>query len=199
MKFLLGYYVGGNFVSTNEDKNNVKWFIKVTNCGTPVYSHDKRLLGSLSMLRNSLKRGFRISAISKKSDITSSSPLNNAHISSNVVYGQMWTQLVKFYWVSKLFISQMPSEFSRSFHPEIQLKYPNRTLQIIKIVAFPKKALPLIGSLTPVGHRYLLTVKLDLLYVVVWMSFCQPFEMVEEFDFNSLILLFTLLKLIICK
>ena len=60
----------------------------------------------------------------------------------------------------------MPSEFSRSFHPEIQLKYPNRTLQIIKIVAFPKKALPLIGSLTPVGHRYLLTVKLDLLYVV---------------------------------
>ena len=88
MKFLLGYYVGGNFVSTNEDKNNVKWFIKVTNCGTPVYSHDKRLLGSLSMLRNSLKRGFRISAISKKSDITSSSPLNNAHISSNVVYGQ---------------------------------------------------------------------------------------------------------------
>lgn len=88
MKFLLGYYVGGNFASTNEDKNNVKWFIKVTNCGTPVYSHDKRLLGSLSMLRNSLKRGFRISAISKKSDITSSSPLNNAHISSNVVYGQ---------------------------------------------------------------------------------------------------------------
>lgn len=88
MKFLLGYYVGGNFVSTNEDKNNVKWFIKVTNCGTPVYSHDKRLLGSLSMLRNSLKRGFRISAISKKSDITSSSPLNNAHTSSNVVYGQ---------------------------------------------------------------------------------------------------------------
>lgn len=88
MKFLLGYYVGGNFASTNEDKNNVKWFIKVTNCGTPVYSHDKRLLGSLSMLRNSLKRGFRISTINKKSDITSSSPLNNAHISSNVVYGQ---------------------------------------------------------------------------------------------------------------
>ena len=84
----LGYYVGGSFVSTNEDKTNVKWFVKITNCGTPVYSHDKRVLGSLSILRSSLKHGFHISTVSKKNGVTSASPLNNAHVNSNVVYAQ---------------------------------------------------------------------------------------------------------------
>ena len=78
MKCFLGYYVGGNFVVTNEDKTNVKWFVKITNCGNPVYSHYKRLLGSLSMLMTSLKRGFPLSTVSKKNGITSTCPLNNA-------------------------------------------------------------------------------------------------------------------------
>ena len=88
MKCFLGYYVGGNFVVTNEDKTNIKWFVKITNCGNPVYSHDKRLLGSLTMLRNSLKHGFQISTVCKRNGVTSASHLNNAHVSSNVMYGQ---------------------------------------------------------------------------------------------------------------
>ena len=112
---------------------------------------------------------------------------------------KMWTQLVKLYQGIKLFISQMLPEFSRSIHPKIQLKYPSGILNLIGIVAFPKKMLPLIGSLTPNGHRFMPTVRVDLLCVEVWMSFSQPFAMVEEFDFNFLILLFTPLKLITCK
>ena len=71
-----------------EDKVDVKWFVKITNCGNPVYSHYKRLLGSLSMLMTSLKRGFPLSTASKKNGITSTCPLNNAYVNSSIVHGQ---------------------------------------------------------------------------------------------------------------
>ena len=71
-----------------EDKVDVKWFVKITNCGNPVYSHYKRLLGSLSMLMTSLKRGFPLSTVNKKNGITSTCPLNNAYVNSSIVHGQ---------------------------------------------------------------------------------------------------------------
>ena len=71
-----------------EDKVDVKWFVKITNCGNPVYSHYKRLLGRLSMLMTSLKRGFPLSTVSKKNGITSTCPLNNAYVNSSIVHGQ---------------------------------------------------------------------------------------------------------------
>lgn len=66
----------------------MKWFVKKTNCGSPTYFHAKRTLGSLSALRDSIKKGFAISIVSKENDVTSASLLDNVYISSNKIYGQ---------------------------------------------------------------------------------------------------------------
>ena len=66
----------------------MKWFVKKTNCGIPTYFHARRTLGSLSALRDSIKKGFAISIVSKENDVTSVSLLDNVYISSNKIYGQ---------------------------------------------------------------------------------------------------------------
>ena len=75
-------------MSEKQKKTGVRWFVKKTNCGNPTYSNGERSLGSLSTLRDSVKKGFAISTVSKTHTVTSVSHLNAVHISSNSVYGQ---------------------------------------------------------------------------------------------------------------
>ena len=75
-------------MSKKDNKTGVKWFVKKTNCGVPTYFHGKRTLGGLSALRDSIKKGFAISIVSKENDVTSVSLLDNVYISSNKIYGQ---------------------------------------------------------------------------------------------------------------
>ena len=75
-------------MSEKQNKTGVRWFVKKANCGNPIYFHGKRALGSLSTLRDSVKKGFTISTVSKINDVTSASQMNSVHISSNTVYGQ---------------------------------------------------------------------------------------------------------------
>ena len=75
-------------MSEKEQKTGVRWFSKKTNCGNPTYFYSKRTVGSLSTLRDSVKKGFTISTVSKTGGVTSVSQMNSVHISSNSVYGQ---------------------------------------------------------------------------------------------------------------